>query len=67
LNRLNSRTQPLIGTKQSRHVKTVVYNMEKLKQSERNKNLALEDQSSRYQMMEELLGALASCTSSNGS
>jgi len=33
----------------------------------RIKNLALEDQSSWYQMMEELLGALASCASFNGS
>jgi len=31
------------------------------------KNLALKDQSSRYQMMEELLGALTSCASFNGS
>jgi len=30
------------------------------------KNLAIEDQSFRYQMMERLLGALASCASSNG-
>jgi len=44
----------------------VVYNTDKQQQSERIKNLALEDQSSRYQMIEELLGALASCTSFNG-
>jgi len=66
LNRLNSRTQQLIDTKQSRHVKIVVYNMEKPNKVKRIKNLALEDQSSRYQMMEELLGALASCASFNG-
>jgi len=40
LNRLNSRTQQLTGTKQSRHVKTVVYNTKKPKQSEKDKKLS---------------------------
>jgi len=40
LNRLNSRTQQLIGTKQSRHVKIVLYNTEKPKQSEKDQELS---------------------------